>query len=98
MLEHPPGIDALASFDKFRNLARQAGRDPSEIGFEVWMSVVGEPDQWREEVRFWKQAGVTHITCNNSYARYHHKRISGKSLSAHVDGLQKFIEAVRDEL
>jgi probable F420-dependent oxidoreductase len=98
MLEHPPGPDATASFDHIRELARQAGRDPAEIGLEVWMSAVGEPDDWRKEVRFWKQAGVTHITCNNAYARYHHKRIPGKSLSSHIEGLQRFIEAVRDEL
>ena len=98
MLEHPPGPEAVASFDKLRKLANEAGRNPEDIGLEVWMSATGEPNQWREEVRFWKKAGVTHITCNNSYARYHHKRISGRSLSAHVDGLQRFIEAVRDEL
>lgn len=98
MLEHPPGPAATASFDHIRKLAGQAGRDPAEIGLEVWMSAVGEPDDWREEVRFWKQAGVTHITCNNAYARYHHKRIPGRSLSAHIEGLQRFIEAVRDEL
>lgn len=98
MLEHPPGPDAVASFEKLRGLAVEAGRDPNDIGLEVWMSAVGEPEQWREEVRFWKEAGVTHITCNNSYARYHHERIPGRNLSAHVDGLERFIEAVRDEL
>lgn len=98
MLEHPPGQAAIGSFDKLRNLAKDAGRNPDDIGLEVWMSAVGEPDEWRQEVRFWKRAGVTHITCNNTHSRYHHKRISGKSLSAHIDGLERFIDAVRDEL
>lgn len=98
MLEHPPGPDALASFEKLRSLAREAGRDPGDIGLEVWMSPVGEPDDWREEVRFWKKAGVTHITCNNTYARYHHQRIPGRSLSDHITGLERFIEAVGEDL
>ena len=98
MLEHPPGAEATKSFEKLRNLAREAGRDPAEIGLEVWMSPVGKPEDWREEVRFWKRAGVTHITCNNGYGRYHHERIPETSLSAHISGLQRFVDAVRDEL
>ncbi|MGI9520049.1 MAG: LLM class F420-dependent oxidoreductase [Hyphomicrobiaceae bacterium] len=98
MLEHPPGSDAISAFGRLRHLALEAGRRPQDIGIEVWMSAVGEPDQWREEVRFWKRAGVTHITCNNSYARYHHKRISSTSIGSHIDELERFIDAVRDEL
>lgn len=98
MLVHPPGPDAVASFDRLRNLARDAGRDPAEIGLEVWMSSVGEPEEWRNEVRFWKEAGVTHITCNNFYSGYHHKRIPETTLSAHISGLERFIDVVRDEL
>jgi len=98
MLEHPPGPEAIKSFEKLRGLASDAGRDPSAIGLEVWMSPVGEPDEWRREVEFWKAAGVTHITCNNGYGRYHHKRIPETSLSAHITGLERFIDAVRDDL
>ncbi len=98
MLEHPPGPDAVAAFDDLRRQAREAGRNPDDIGLEVWMSPVGEPAEWREEVRFWRQAGVTHITCNNSFGRYYHKRIPGRSLNEHIDGIGRFIEAVRDEL
>ena len=98
MLEHPPGPEAIASFEKLRALATEAGRDPSEIGLEVWMSPVGKPQEWRDEVRFWKQAGVTHITCNNGYGRYHHKRLPEKTLSAHIAGLERFMHAVQGEL
>jgi len=75
-----------------------AGRDPAEIGLEVWMSPVGEPEEWQREVRFWKDAGVTHITCNNSYSRHHHKRIPETSLSAHIAGLEEFVRAVERNL
>jgi len=98
MLAHPPGQQATDAFDQLRSAAREAGRDPGEIGLEVWMSPVGEPDAWREEVQFWKQSGVTHITCNAGFGRYHHKRIPEHSLSAHIAGLERFIDAVRTEL
>ena len=98
MLEHGPGPDAIAAFDKLRSYAREAGRDPAELGLEVWMSPVGDPDEWRRDVAFWKEAGVTHITCNNTYRRRNHKRIEGTSLGDHIAGIEQFIEAVRDVL
>jgi probable F420-dependent oxidoreductase len=98
MLAHPPGPEATKAFDTFRNLAVEAGRDPSQIGLEVWMSPVGEPQAWRDEIGFWREAGVTHITCNASFGRYYHKRIPERSLSAHIAGLERFIDAVRDVL
>ena len=98
MLEHPPGEDAIKSFDNLKSLMQEAGRDPADMGLEVWMSAVGDPEEWREEVRFWKQAGVTHITCNNTYKRYTHKRIPDRSFAAHITALETFIDAVQDEL
>ena len=59
------------------------------------MSSVDSPDSWREEVRFWKDAGVTHITCNNSFGRYHHTRMPERSLGAHIDGIERFRDAVQ---
>lgn len=98
MLEHAAGPDATAAIDKLRGYASEARRDPAALGVEVWMSPVGTPDEWREEVRFWKGAGVTHITCNNGYGRYHHRRIPETTLAAHIAGLERFKEAVQGEL
>jgi len=98
MLEHGPGPEAIASFDKLRGYAREEGRDPAELGLEVWMSPVGDPDEWRRDIAFWKAAGVTHITCNNTYRRRNHQRIEGTSLGDHIAGIERFIDAVRDEL
>lgn len=95
MLEHAAGPDATAALDKLRDYIRAAGRDPADIGVEVWMSSVGSPDSWREEVRFWKDAGVTHITCNNSFGRYHHRRLPERSLASHIDGIERFRDAVQ---
>jgi alkanesulfonate monooxygenase SsuD/methylene tetrahydromethanopterin reductase-like flavin-dependent oxidoreductase (luciferase family) len=37
-LNYPPGDAALAAFEKLRTFTQEAGRDPSEIGLEVWVS------------------------------------------------------------
>ena len=58
----------------------------------------GNPADWRRDVAFWKRAGVTHITCNNTYQRRGHERIEGTTLSDHITGIERFIEAVKDDL
>lgn len=98
MLQYGPGEEATAAFAKLHEYAREAGRDPSELGLEVWMSAVGEPDQWRRDIEFWKAAGVTHITCNNSYRRRGHERIKGTTLGDHVAALERFMDGVRGYL
>ena len=98
MLQYPQGEAATAAFDALRSHARAAGRDPASIGLEVWTSSVGTPEDWRAEVRGWKAAGVTHITVNNVFAGYHHKRIEARSLGAHIDAIQRFRDAVAAEL
>ena len=37
-LAYPAGDAALAAFDKLRRMTREAGRDPAEMGLEVWAS------------------------------------------------------------
>src|ERR1700744_5225460 len=37
-LAYPPGDEAIAAFDKLRGLIRQAGRQSSDVGLEVWTS------------------------------------------------------------
>lgn len=100
MLAHPPGDGALAEFAKLRAYAEAEGRDPAEMGIEIWTSVgAGGPDDWRREFEFWRRAGVSHITVNNSYNRgEHHQRIAGTSLADHIDGIEMYRAAVGDLL
>jgi hypothetical protein len=99
MLAHPPGDAAIAAFDKMRAYVAEAGRDPKSIDIEIWTSVAeGGPDDWREEAKFWKAAGVTHITVNNSRERGHHKRMAGRTLSDHISGIERYRDAVADVL
>jgi probable F420-dependent oxidoreductase len=97
MLAYPPGDAARAEFAKLRGFAKQAGRDPASIGIEVWTSTaVGGREQWRDEIKYWQDCGVTHVTLNNTFGRYHHKRIPEKTMAAHLDALSRYRDAVAD--
>ena len=96
MLEWPPGRPALEQFQKLYDYVQAEGRAPEEVGIEVWVSATDTPDKWREEITFWKNAGVTHVCLNNTFSRYHHQRIPDKTVKAHVDAMVTYIGAVRD--
>ena len=97
MLAHPPGAEAVAAFDKMRRYVEAAGRDPKTVGLEVWTSVgAGTEKDWREEVKFWKQAGVEYITLNNTFGRYNHTRIAGRTMADHLKALLQYRDAVAD--
>ena len=99
MLSHPAGSAAVALFDKLRGYTAEEGRDPTLIGLEIWTSIAkGGPEDWRAEAQFWKDAGVTHITVNNSRQRTHHQRIDGHSFADHIDGIERYRDAVADIL
>jgi probable F420-dependent oxidoreductase len=99
MLAHPSGPVAEAEFAKLREYAKQAGRDPSAIGVEVWVSTgVGGPEDWRRQYLAWKDAGVTHITVNNTYNRGPHQRIAGRTIADHLAAMRQYLDAVGDLL
>jgi len=99
MLAHPPGEQARQAFDRLRGLVKAAGRDPAGIGIEVWTSTAeDDPAAWRREVEQWKQLGVTHVTLNNTFGGYHHKRIAGRSLAEHMAAMRRYREAVAPAL
>ena len=67
-------------------MPKQAGRDPASIGLEVWVSTgAGDEAGWREEFKFWKSAGVTHVTLNTAFQRNHHRRIASRSVAGPSD-------------
>ena len=98
-LAYPPNDTALAAFDKLRRMTREAGRDPSRMGIEVWTSPGGgTEDDWRREITFWKQAGVTHVTAHTTYVSGHHKRIEGRTAAEHLAMITRYRSAVADLL
>ena len=99
MLAHPAGPAAEAEFSKLRAYAEQEGRDPASIGIEVWVTdAAGDEASWREELKFWKNAGVTDITLNSAYQRNHHRRIASRSLQAHLSALERYRDAIAELL
>jgi probable F420-dependent oxidoreductase len=98
MLSYDRGPEADAAFAKLRGLVAAAGRDPKSLGIGVWVSAVGDEKSWRAELTAWKAAGVTHITLNNVYGRYHHKRIPGRTVADHIAAMKRYRAAVADLL
>ena len=97
MLAHPRGDVANAEFAKLRGYVKEAGRDPSSVGLEVWVSTgEGGPDDWRREFQDWKASGVTHVTVNSTYARGPHKRIAGRTMADHMAAMRDYMSAVKD--
>ncbi|MGD9614822.1 MAG: LLM class F420-dependent oxidoreductase [Alphaproteobacteria bacterium] len=97
-LAYGPGDEARAAFDRLRRMAEEAGRDPTTIGLDTRVSAAGDEEKWREDVRFWKSCGVTHLTLANYYESGHLRRIEGRSLSDHIDAMRRYWEAVADLL
>src|SRR4051794_28162082 len=92
---YPPGREAEEVLAKLRSLTERAGRDPAQIGIEVWVSVGsgGEAD-WAAEARFWKGQGATHLCLTTTFNRRHHRRIPGHSLADHLAALRRYHAAV----
>jgi probable F420-dependent oxidoreductase len=99
MLAYPPGERAVAEFSKLKRYAEEEGRNPNDIGIEIWTSTASDdPDVWKREIESWLELGVTHITLNNVYGRGHHKRIAATSLSAHTEAIARYWEVARSFL
>ncbi len=99
MLRQPMGAAAEAEFAKLRRYVAEAGRDPSAVGIEVWVSTAeGGPDDWRKALQYWKAAGVTHITLNSAYGQPPHRRIAGRSMADHLAAMREYHAAVADLL
>jgi probable F420-dependent oxidoreductase len=81
-----------AGRDTLRRLhayARAAGRDPSRIGVEVRIEMVGRsPEQAAADLARWSTVGVTH-------AQFTTMRAGLKSPADHIAALRRFIEAAR---
>jgi hypothetical protein len=99
MLAYPMGSRAVAEFDRLHWLTEAEGRDPQSLGLEVWVSTAtGGPSEWRRELRFWKQAGVTHVTVASTHGVAPHVRIPGRTMMDHIDAIEQYRGAVADLL
>jgi probable F420-dependent oxidoreductase len=96
---YPPDQSALDIFGSLWRMTEEAGRDRASVGIEVWTSCGdGKEADWRKEISFWKQAGVSHICLTTTFPRRHHKRIAGKTIGDHLAAAKRFHAAVADLL
>ncbi len=80
--------DGLATLERMRGYAREAGRNPDDIGIESWVSIGDrQPEDWLADVEAWKSAGATHISVNTM-------RAGLSSPDGHIDAIRRFKEAV----
>ncbi|NOG71768.1 LLM class F420-dependent oxidoreductase [Roseicella sp. DB1501] len=96
---YPPGAAIEGELARLRGLTEAAGRDPAAVGLEVWISPgSGDAAAWREEARYWKRLGATHLTLTTTFNRRHHRRIPGRSAAEHLAAMRQFRDAVADVL
>ena len=96
---YEPDQSALDVFAKLRRLTEEAGRNPAEVGIEVWVSMgTGGEADWRREAQFWKEAGATHLALTTTFNRRRHQRIAGHTLADHLAALRRYHAAVADVL
>ena len=83
-----PDDEGRAIIEKVHSWAREAGRDPTEIGIEPRISVSqGSPDTWAKDAEAWKGLGATHISVNTMGAGF-------STPQDHIDAIGRFKEAV----
>jgi hypothetical protein len=98
-LAYPPGEEAKTAFATLQRYAEEAGRDPATLGIDTRVSAgAGTENEWRDQVRFWKSIGVTHLTLANYYQGGHLHRIAGRSMSDHLAAMKRYWNAVADLL
>ena len=85
-----PDDAGRAEIEKLRRYAREAGRDPADIGIESWITISDRgPEAWREDALAWQALGATHISVNTM--------ASGLgSPDAHIDAIRRFRDAMAD--
>jgi probable F420-dependent oxidoreductase len=61
----PPDEASRATIARLRDYARDAGRDPNDIGLEPRLNVGrGNPEEWPAFVEGWRDLGATHLSLN----------------------------------
>lgn len=95
----PPGDEALAILERLRGMIKAEGRDPKDVGIDVWVSMgKGNEEDWHREAAFWKKAGATHLTIHTTFQNPIHTRIAGKTADDHLDAITRYRKAVKDLL
>jgi probable F420-dependent oxidoreductase len=84
----PPNDEGREPFDRMREMATAAGRDPAHIGIESFIGHRGRPpDEWVADVKTWTDMGATHLSVNTMNSGI-------TSPQGHIDAIRASKEAV----
>lgn len=84
----PPSPEMRAQIERVHDFARQAGRNPADIGLEPQLSLARVPESEREQyVRGWQELGATHLCINTMGAGL-------RSLDEHIAALRQVKETL----
>ena len=76
------------TISRLHDYAREAGRDPADIGMEGRINVAnGSPDVWVQQAESWRGLGATHLSVNTMSADL-------STTEAHIQAIRQFKEAI----
>jgi len=78
---------------------QSAGRDPARFGAEAQIDFCQTPDEWREEIAAWREAGGSHVSLRamDTAAEFvGSRRVGYAGPGDYVRALETFVQAVRD--
>ena len=77
-----------AMLERLNKYARDAGRDPVDIGLEGRVDALsGSPEDWAEQASEWEKFGMTHLGFNTMGAGY-------RTPDEHINAIRTFKEAL----
>ena len=84
-----PNEETSEAMERVRNYAREAGRDPSALGFETSITIDGKDlNAAGDYIEAWRRIGGTHLVVSTMNCDL-------DSPGAHIEALRNFKEAVR---
>jgi probable F420-dependent oxidoreductase len=74
------------TISRLHDYAREAGRNPADIGMEARINVAnGSPDVWAQQAESWRDLGATHLSVNTMNADL-------STPDAHIQAIRRFKE------
>ena len=87
---HRPDEDARSTIHQLHEYMREAGREPSTLGMESWVSKGNRPiNEWAKDIAAWNSLGASHISINTMRANLSFP-------NGHIDMIKRFKEIVQE--
>lgn len=84
----PPNDEGREAVERVRSYAREAGRDPAEIGMIGRLRLPGkQPEDWVNEVQGWRELEATHVSVEA-------RRGVLSSVDGHIDAIRQVKEVI----